>query len=206
MEESTPEEPILEVQNEMVESERLVDPPREAEVNRKRPTWLQNTLQKAKGHADPKGSFRENKIPHRLSSYVALMRNITDSKPSIFQEVAEKQEWKDAMMEEYQSIMKNDVWEVASRIEGKSVVTSKWIYKIKHVANDNIEKYNARFVARGFSQKDEEDYDETFYLVAKYTFIRLIIAIASTMGWKLHEMDVKIAFLNGVIEEEVYIE
>jgi hypothetical protein len=110
------------------------------------------------------------------------------------------------MMEEYQSIMKNDVWEVVPRPEGKSVVTSKWIYKIKHVADGNIEKYKARFVARGFSQKEGEDYDETFAPVAKYTSIRSIIAIASVMGWKLHQMDVKTAFLNGVIEEEVYIE
>jgi hypothetical protein len=61
-------------------------------------------------------------------------------------------------------------------------------------------------VARGFSQKEGEDYDETFAPVEKYTSIRSIIAIASAMGWKLHQMDVKTAFFNGVIEEEVYIE
>ena len=55
------------------------------------------------------------------------------------------------MMEEYNSIMKNDVWEVVSKPEGKSVVTSKWLYKIKHAANGNIENYKARFVVRGFS-------------------------------------------------------
>ena len=55
------------------------------------------------------------------------------------------------MIEEYQSIMKNDVWDVVPRPEGKSVVTSKWIYKIKHATNDSIEKYKARFVAHGFS-------------------------------------------------------
>ena len=57
------------------------------------------------------------------------------------------------MIKEYQSIMKNDVWDVVPRLEGKYVVTSKWTYKIKHVANGSIEKYKARFVARGFSQK-----------------------------------------------------
>ena len=85
-------------------------------------------------------------------------------------------------------------------------MTSKRIYKIKHVADGSIEKYKARFVERGFSQKEGEDYDETFAPVAKYTSIRSIIAIASVMGRKLHQMDVKTAFLNGVIEEEVYIE
>jgi hypothetical protein len=163
-------------------------------------------LQEAEGRVIPKGSFRESKRPHKFSSYVALMSNIIDSKPSIFEEVAEKQEWKDAMMEEYQSIMKNDVCEVVPRPEGKSIVTSKWIYKIKHAADDNIEKYKARFVARGFSQREGKDYDETFALVAKYISIRSIIAITSAMGWKLHQMDVNTAFLNDVIEEEVYIE
>lgn len=61
------------------------------------------------------------------------------------------QVWKDAMHEEYQSIMKNDVWDVVPHPEGKSVVTSKWIYKIKHAADGSIEKYKAQFVAHGFS-------------------------------------------------------
>ena len=77
--------------------------------------WYQNTLQEVEGYVAPKGSFRESKRPHNFSSYVALMSNIIDSEPSTFEEAVEKQEWKDAMMEEYQSIMKNDVWEVVPR-------------------------------------------------------------------------------------------
>ena len=93
--------------------------------------------------------------------------------------------WKDAMMEKYESIMKNDVWEIVLRPEGKLVVTSKWIYKIKHGADGSIEKHKARFVARGFSQKEGIDYDETFAPVAQYTSIRTIIVLASAMGWML---------------------
>ena len=102
--------------------------------------------------------------------------------------------------------MKNYVWEVVPRLEGKSVVTSKWIFKIKHVADGSMEKHKAIFVAIGFSHKEAIDYDETISPVARYTSIRTIIVIASTMGWKLHHMDVKTAFLNDIIEEEVYIE
>jgi hypothetical protein len=80
------------------------------------------------------------------------------------------------------------------------------LFKIKHVADGSIEKYKARFVARGFSQKEGIDYEETFTHVARYTSIRTIIALAAKMKWKLHQMDVKTTFLNGVIEEEVYIE
>ena len=62
------------------------------------------------------------------------------------------------MIEEYQSIMKNDVWDVVPRPKGKSIVTSKWIYKINHDAYDTIEKYKARFLAHGFSKKEGIDY------------------------------------------------
>jgi hypothetical protein len=109
-------------------------------------------------------------------------------------------------MEEYQSIMKNDVWDIVLRPKGKSVVTSKWIYKIKHAVDESIEKHKARFVARGFSQVEGINYEETSAPAARYTSIRTIIAIASVLGWRLHQMDVKTAFLNGEIEEEVYIE
>jgi hypothetical protein len=135
---STPKD-ISEDQNETVEPEIPVDPPKEVTVTKKRPTWLRN-LQEAEKHASPSGSFRESKRPHKFSSNVALMSKIIDSEASAYEEVANKQVWKDAMMEEYQSIMKNDVWEVVLEPEGKSVVTSKWIYKIKHAADGIIEK------------------------------------------------------------------
>jgi hypothetical protein len=110
------------------------------------------------------------------------------------------------MLEEYQSIMKNDVWDIVPRPKGKSVVTSKWIYKIKHATDGSIEKYKKRFVACGFSQKEGIDYEETFAPVARYTSIRTVLVIVAKMGWKLHQMDVKTTFLNGVVEEEVYVE
>lgn len=109
------------------------------------------------------------------------------------------------MVEEYASIMQNDVWEVVPRPAGKSMITSRWLYKVKYVADGNIEKYKARFVAQGFSQIEGIDYNETFAPVARYASIRSVISIAAEMGWKIDQMDVKIAFLHGVIEEEIYL-
>ena len=86
------------------------------------------------------------------------------------------------------------------------MVSSKWIYKIKHAADGSIEKYKERFMARGFSHKEGIDYEETLVPVARYTSIKTIMVVVSMMKWKLHQMDVKTTFLNGVIEEEVYIE
>ena len=82
--------------------------------------------------------------------------------------------------------MKNDVWDIVTKPENKSVVSSKWNYKIKHAADGSIEKYKARFVARGFSQKEGIDYEETFVLVARYTSIRTIMALSSIKKWDLH--------------------
>jgi hypothetical protein len=94
----------------------------------------------------------------------------------------------------------------SSQTKSKDVVSSKWLYKIKHATDGSIEKYKERFVARGFSQKEGIDYEETFSPVSRYTSIRTIISLATKMKWKLHQMDVKTTLLNGVIEEEVYIE
>jgi hypothetical protein len=174
---------------------------------RKKPKWLRDILSDAQGSVgNPKEAVRESKPPERFCSYIAMVSSIRESEPSTFEEATSRQVWRDAMMEEYNSIMKNDVWEVVPRPEGKSVVTSKWLYKLKHAVDGSIEKYKARFVAQGFSQFEGVDYDETFAPVARYTSIRAVISIAAEMGWKIHQMDVKTAFLNGLIEEEVYIE
>ncbi|XP_057843545.1 uncharacterized mitochondrial protein AtMg00820-like [Cryptomeria japonica] len=114
------------------------------------------------------------------------MYNLIEIEPSSVEEASKQQVWKDAMDEEHQSIIKNDVWDIVPRLEGKLVVSSKWLYKIKHAADVSIEKFNARFVVRGFSQKEGIDYEETFSLVARYTSIGTIIAIAATKGCKLH--------------------
>lgn len=105
------------------------------------------------------------------------------------------------MVEEYSAIMVNDVWEVVPRPQDRSVVGSRWIYKVKYVADDSAEKYKDKFVAKGYAQKEGIDYKGTFALVARYTSIRTGISLAAQMGWEIHHMDIKTTFLNGVIEE-----
>jgi hypothetical protein len=77
--------------------------------------------------------------------------------------------------------MKNEVWEIVPRPKNKDVVSSRWLFKIKHADDGSIEKYRERFVTRGFSQKEGIDYEETFALVTRYTSIRTIIALATKM-------------------------
>jgi hypothetical protein len=92
------------------------------------------------------------------------------------------------------------------RPKDKSMVSSKLIYKIKHATIGSVEKFKARFVAIGFTQKEGIDYEETFSPIDRYTSIRTIIALAPVLGWKPHQMDVKTKFLNGKIEHEVFLE
>jgi len=75
------------------------------------------------------------------------------------------------------------------RLEDKSVVTSKWIYTIKHAIDGSIDKYKAGFVARGFAQQEGIDYEETFAPTTRYTTIRSLVSLATSMGWNIHQMD-----------------
>ena len=104
---------------------------------------------------------RSERVDHfeRFFSYMAMVTSILDSEPSSYEEVASQQVWREAMQEKHSSIMKNDVWEVVPRPEGKSVVASRWLYKVKHAADGNIEKFKARFVARGFFEVEGVDYE-----------------------------------------------
>jgi hypothetical protein len=79
------------------------------------------------------------------------------------------------MLEEYMSIIKNNVWDIVSRPKDKSVISSKWIYKIKRATDGSVEKFKARFVARGFTQKEVIDYEETFAPGARYTSFELLL-------------------------------
>jgi hypothetical protein len=116
---------------------------------------------------------------------------IRDIEPQTYVQAVDHQVWREAMVEEYDSIVRNDVWDVVPRPVGKSVVTSRWLYKTKIAADGSVEKHKARFVARGFSQIEGVDYDEMFAPVARYTSIRTIIAIAAEMGWRIHQMMLK---------------
>ena len=117
------------VQNELAKKDEPIDPidlveivdvPRNIVVSQKGSRWVQQNLQDVEGHEAPHGTSRESKIPQRFSSYVALMSYIIDLEPTTYEEESNHQVWKDAMMEEYQSIMKNDVWEIVPRPKGKA--------------------------------------------------------------------------------------
>lgn len=128
-----------------------------------------------------------------------------DAEPISFEDVVQDEKWRMAMNEEIKAIRRNDTWELANLPKGKKLIVVKWIYKTKKNSKGDVKKYEAPLVAKGFTQKSRIDYDEVFAPVARLEIIRLIIALATQQRWKLYLMDVKSDFLNGVLEEEVYV-
>ncbi|CAI7849239.1 unnamed protein product [Closterium sp. NIES-54] len=120
-------------------------------------------------------------------------------------ESSDAEEWKKAMESELKSIEENGTWELVELPEGRKAITSKWLFKIKSDADGKIERYKSRLVAKGYQQKEKVDYKELFAPVVKPTTLRALLAGAAIKGWVVKQMDVTTAFLNGVLEEEIFM-
>lgn len=117
-----------------------------------------------------------------------------------------KSEWRTAIEEEMGALNKNGTWKLTDLPEGKQPVGCKWIFNVKYKADGTIDRYKARLVAKGFTQTYGIDYQETFAPVAKLNTVRILLSLAANLDWSLHQLDVKNAFLNGDLEDEIYME
>ncbi|CAI7804405.1 unnamed protein product [Closterium sp. NIES-53] len=120
-------------------------------------------------------------------------------------ESSDAEEWKKAMESELKSIEENGTWELVELPEVRKAITSKWLFKIKSDADGKIERYKSRLVAKGYQQKEKVDYKELFAPVVKPTTLRTLLAGAAIKGWVVKQMEVTTAFLNGVLEEEIFM-
>jgi len=112
--------------------------------------------------------------------------------------------WCQAMEDEYAALQDNHTWDLVPRPTKANVVTGKWIFKHKFHADGSLERYKARWVLRGFTQRPGVDYDETFSPVVKPATVRTVITVAHSRDWPIHQLDVKNAFLHGTLSETVY--
>ncbi|MCI28025.1 hypothetical protein A2U01_0049225, partial [Trifolium medium] len=130
---------------------------------------------------------------------------MADSEPINWQDAIANPKWNNAMQEEINSIEKNKTWKLVELPHQKKAISVKWIFKLKTNPDGSIVKHKARLVARRFLQQQGIDYTELYAPVARMETIRFVVAIASSFNWSLYHMDVKSAFLNGPLQEEVYV-
>ena len=113
--------------------------------------------------------------------------------------------WLNAMKSKIESMYENQVWNLVDPPEGSKPIECKWIFKKKINADGNVTVYKARLVAKGFRQIQEIDYEETFSPVAMLKSVRILLAIGAYYNYEIWQMDVKTAFLNGMLSEDVYM-
>jgi len=114
--------------------------------------------------------------------------------------------WFDDMKQELKSMDDNKVWDLVKLPKGSKRVGWKWVFKTKRDSKGNIERYKARLAAKGYTQKDDIGYKETFSPISKKDSLRIVMTLVAHYDLELHQMDVKTAFLNGDLEEEVYMD
>jgi hypothetical protein len=128
-----------------------------------------------------------------------------DSEPVSTEEALKQKVWLKDMKEELDAIERNKIWNPTELPNNKKVINVRWVYKVKLKPGGSIGKHKVRLVMRGFPQKPGLYYFEVFVPVARHETIRLVIAINAKRNWPLMHLDVKSAFLNGPLEEEVYV-
>eukprot|EP00253_Pinus_taeda_P025943 PITA_25943 len=181
------------------------------------PKWLTKTLESVQpdevGKIGTRNSNRQNggdvndsnSLVDMDVSYDCEFNLSTDFEPTSFKEAASHDEWKEAMQKECDSLIKNDTWTLVDPPLGTKSIGCKWVYKNKYKADRSLYKHKARLVEKGFVQKEGVDCEETFSPTAKWATIRTLFALETQNGWKVHQMDVKTAFLNGDLKENVFM-
>ena len=131
--------------------------------------------------------------------------NVAALEPNSCYEALQSENWRKAMEEELRMIEKNGTWVLVNKPAGKKILGVKWVFKLKMNADGSVNRHKARLVVKGYSQEIGIDVFDTFAPVARLDTIRLLIAITAQRGWFVYQMNVKLAFLNGYLNEKIHI-
>ena len=136
------------------------------------------------------------------------MYHVDDTSTTIAEAYAspDADDWKEDVQSEMDLILSNGTWKLTERPYGCKPVGCKWVLKKQLRPDGTIEKYKARLVAKGYTQKEGEDFFDTYSPVARLTTIRALLSMAASYGLIVHQMDVKTAFLNGELDEGIYMD
>lgn len=141
-----------------------------------------------------------------LQSYALHVALSSNSEPRSFKTAAKDPLWMAAMVDEINALHTNQTWTLVPRPSSTNVVGSKWVFRVKYHSDGTVERYKARLVAQGFTQIPGLDYSHTFSPVVKASTVRIVLSLAVLNNWHLHQLDVKNAFLNGNLDEQVFME
>jgi len=170
------EEPMDDVEQPHTEEKRVEEPThaKTSRDGRKRTKEADRLMHDSRENVGAPTSQRmQRRSLDQYTGYMALMSESVETKPSSFKEAVQSLVWVDAMVEEYDSIIRNNAWEVVPRPEDKSMVGSRWIYKVKQAAYGSVKKHKVRFVPKGFSQVEGNDYEETISeMIMRRPFLR----------------------------------
>ena len=150
-------------------------------------------------------SHRVTTLPSHLCDFHFFYALASLQEPQTFHEASSNPLWQQAMKEELDALHKIGTWDLVDLPSEKTSIGCKWVYKIKTRSDGTVDRYKARLIARGFTQEYGIDYEETFAPMARLSSIMTLIVVSATRKWPLFQMDVKNAFLNGELLEEVYM-
>ncbi|XP_073148775.1 retrovirus-related Pol polyprotein from transposon TNT 1-94 isoform X1 [Henckelia pumila] len=158
-------------------------------------------------------STRERRPPGWLSDYVtesniAYCLLTEDGESSSFHEATQSSDvslWMTAMQEELEALDRNKTWNLVTLPRGRKAIGNRWVYKIKRDGNNQVERYRARLVVKGYAQKEGIDFNEIFSPVVRLSTVRVVLALCAVFNLHLEQLDVKTAFLHDDLEEEIYM-
>ncbi|UYV72172.1 hypothetical protein LAZ67_9002061 [Cordylochernes scorpioides] len=166
-------------------------------------------LQEQEERLRASGVRRSERIKERNAANVTELSSTSMNIPKTYREAMNtpfSDQWKEAMEEEFHSLTSHNVWTLVPKPENENLIKGKWIFNIKMNPDGSIDKRKARFVAMGHNQKLGVDYEESFAPVMKLDSLRTLIAIASQQNMKIEQYDVKTAYLNAELKDDVYLE
>jgi hypothetical protein len=143
-------------------------------------------------------------LPDRLILAATTTSPTPSPIPSSVRATLADPNWRAAMEDEYRTLMSNGTWDLIPRPQGSNVVTGKWVFTHKFRADGTFDRYKARWVLQGFTQRPGVDYDETFNPVVKSATVRMVFTTVVSHNWPIQQLDVKNAFLYGSLVETVY--
>ena len=138
--------------------------------------------------------------------YQTETTNLSHIEPTSIKEACKDENWVKSMNEELDQIEKNETWDLVPRPKNKNIIRTKWVFNNKMNEDGQVIRNKARLVCKGYTQVEGVDFEETFAPMARLEAIRMFLVFANHKKLKVYQMDVKSTFLNGHLEEEVYIE